>query len=171
MNTKHALVLMLAAGLALPLAAEPQSAPTGAAAATDPGNWEQLTPAQRELLVQPLRERWDAADAAQRQRMLAHARRWQEMPREERARARRGHERFDKLSPEQQQQLRVLYQRTRDMSREERQQALVLFHAMRGMSAEEREALRERWSRMNAADREAWVRANRPAHKDKRDGH
>lgn len=123
-------------------------------------NWEQLSGAERDLLTQPLRERWDNADTEQRQRMLAHAQRWRDMPPEERARARHGHDRFGRLTPEQKQQMRVLYEKTRGMSRPERQQTLVLFHVMRPMSSSEREALRREWTTMTPEQREAWVREN-----------
>ena len=55
--------------------------------------WDQLSAEQREALVAPLRERWNAAPA-ERARMLERARRWESMPPEERERARRGMRRF-----------------------------------------------------------------------------
>lgn len=125
-------------------------------------NWEQLSTAERDLLTQPLRERWNNANAEQRQRMLAHAQRWRDMPPEERSRARRGHDRFDRLNPEQQEQMRVLYEKTRDMSHPERKQTLVLFHVMRPMTSTEREALRREWATMTPEQRQAWVRENAP---------
>ncbi|MGY0506001.1 DUF3106 domain-containing protein [Luteimonas sp. e5] len=152
------LITLLMTSAALPLRAQE----------TPVGNWNSLSAEQRELLIQPLRERWDAADAEKRQRMYRHAQRWREMPVEERARARRGHDRFGQLTAEQQQQLRVLYDKTRDLPYEERRQALVLFHVMRKMPAAEREALRQRWGRMNAAERDAWMQENapqRPSHR------
>jgi len=148
--------------LALPLLLLTATPAFAQQAATPPGNWDQLDAAQRELLLQPVRDRWNLADAEQRQKMLDHARRWRDMPPEERARARVGVKRFDRLSPEQQAQMRVLFAKTRDMKPEDRREAFALFHAMRDMNAEQREALRARWTRMTPEQREAWMREHAP---------
>src|SRR2546427_11468979 len=62
--------------------------------------WEQLSEAQRESLLAPLRDRWNSADASQRQRMLSHGQRWQSMSPEERDKARRGLRRFEHMRSE-----------------------------------------------------------------------
>ena len=124
--------------------------------------WDQLQDSDRELLVEPLRDRWNNADAAQRARMLEHARRWRDMPREQRARAHVGMRRFHKLTPEQRAQMKVLFDKTRNMDRRERRQAFALFHAMRGMSAAEREALRTQWAKMSPQQRDDWIREHAP---------
>lgn len=149
-----ALVLLL---MATAPAFAQQSAPP-------PGNWEQLGAADQELLMQPVRDRWNLADAEQRQRMLDHARRWRDMPPDERAKARVGVKRFHRLSPEQQAQMRVLFAKTRDMNPQERREAFALFHAMRDMDAQQRQALRDRWAKMTPEQREAWMREHSPHH-------
>ena len=148
------LALPLLLSLATPALAQ-QSAPP-------PGNWERLDAAQRELLLQPVRDRWNAADPEQRQRMLDHARRWRDMPEGERDNARIGMKRFHRLSPEQQAQMRVLFAKTRDMNRQQRRETFALFHAMREMTASQRQALRDRWARMTPEQRKAWMRENAP---------
>ena len=153
--------------LALPLLLAIAAPAFAQQSATSPGNWDQLDAAQRDLLMQPVRDRWNLADAEQRQRMLDHARRWHDMPPEERARARVGVKRFHRLSPEQQAQMRVLFAKTRDMKPQERREAFALFHAMRDMNTQQREALRERWGTMTAEQREAWMREHAP----RRGGH
>ncbi|SIQ55568.1 DUF3106 domain-containing protein [Solilutibacter tolerans] len=135
--------------------------------APPPGNWDQLDATQRELLLQPVRDRWNLADTEQRQRMLDHATRWRDMPAEERANARVGMKRFHRLSPEQQAQMRVLYNKTRDMKPQERREAFALFHAMRDMNAEQRQDLRNRWAKMSPEQRETWMREHAP----RRHGH
>ena len=85
-----AAALLAAAGIAgaeqKASAAQPATAPaTQSAQATMP-SWEQLTPAQRETLVAPLRERWNAS-AGERARMFRHAERWRAMTPEQRNRA------------------------------------------------------------------------------------
>jgi hypothetical protein len=105
--------------------------------------WEQLTPAQRELLVAPLRERWDASPG-DRARMYGHAERWRTMTPEERSRARRGMRHWEHMDPER------------------RRERRALFGKMRGMAPGQRKALRDRWHAMTAAERRAWVEANPP---------
>ena len=131
MNALRIATCLLA--LALPVVAlaqatpPPKASPTAVAAPLPP--WEQLTPEQRETLIAPLRERWNASPD-DRARMLDHARRWKSMPPEERERARRGMHRFEQLSPEQREQARAIFEQTR------------------GMSPDQRREFRERWGRM-----------------------
>lgn len=130
-----AALLPLALALALPAAAQSTRAQAQLPA------WEQLTDAQREALVAPVRQRWnDNPDA--RARMLEHAERWQQMGPEQRERARRGAERWRQLDPEKQEALRALFAR------------------MRALPEAEREALRGKWERMTPEQRRAWVKAN-----------
>lgn len=117
----------------------------GASAQTSPPDWEQLSPAQREVLVAPLRDRYNSAPAPQRQKMLRHGERWLAMSPAQRDQARKGMRRFEGMSPEQ------------------REQARALFGAMRGMPPAQRDALRERWRGMTAEQRRQWVRENPPA--------
>lgn len=112
------------------------------AAATLPA-WDQLSDAQRQLLVAPLRERWDSRPA-DRARMLERAQRWQEMTPEQRKRARHGMHRWEKMDPEHRERMRAL------------------FSKMRGMDKEERKALRAQWREMTPEQRKAWVEANAP---------
>ena len=136
--------LLLASGMAFSAAAQDQAA--GAPAATLPA-WEQLTPAQRDLLVAPMRERWNNRPA-DRARMLAHAQRWQEMTPEQRQHARRGMHRWEKMDPEHRKRMRAL------------------FHEMRGMTGEQRKVLREQWHAMTPEQRKAWVAEHAPKHAD-----
>jgi len=105
--------------------------------------WDQLTPAQRELLIAPLRERWNG-NPDMRGRMYAHAQRWQQMTPEQRKRAHHGLQRWEHMDPEQRRAMRALFQK------------------MRSMTPEQREALRKRWHAMSEAERRAWVVANAP---------
>jgi hypothetical protein len=105
--------------------------------------WEQLTPAQRDLLVAPLRERWDASPA-DRARMYDHARRWREMTPAQRVRARRGLGHWEHMDPARRREMRAL------------------FEQMRPMTEQQRTALRDRWHAMTQAQRDAWVEAHAP---------
>jgi hypothetical protein len=105
--------------------------------------WEQLTPAQRDLLVAPLRERWDASPG-DRARMYHHAERWREMTPAERSRARRGMRHWEHMDPERRREMRAL------------------FGKMRGMTPDQRKALRDHWHAMTSEERRAWVEANPP---------
>ena len=70
--------------------------------------WEQLSVAEREMLVAPIRERWNSKPEA-RARMMEHAQRWQTMTPEQRQRAHRGMKRWRHMSPEQREQTRALF--------------------------------------------------------------
>lgn len=141
---KLRLTACLLAALLLPVAAFAQATvpaaktPPAPAAATLP-DWDQLSAEQRETLIAPLRERWNASPG-ERPRMLDHARRWKSMPPEERERARRGARRFEQMTPEQREQARAIFSQTRDLS------------------PEQRRAFRERWSKMTPEQRQQWLR-------------
>ncbi|HEY4582923.1 MAG TPA: DUF3106 domain-containing protein [Lysobacter sp.] len=127
--------LLLAPALAV--AAQPATAPLP--------DWDRLTPAQREVLVAPLRERWDA-NPQSRAHMWDHAQRWRTMTPEQRARARRGMARWQGMSPQQ------------------REQARQAFERMRELTPEQRKALREKLRGMTPEQREAWLKSQgRPA--------
>jgi hypothetical protein len=103
--------------------------------------WEQLSVAEREMLVAPVRERWNSNPAA-RARMMDHAQRWQTMTPEQRQRAHRGMKRWGHMSPEQ------------------RKQTRALFSEMRKLTPEQRQELRAKWKTMTPAEREAWIKAH-----------
>ena len=126
----------------------PRQAPAPAAQPGLPG-WDQLTPAQRELLIAPLRERWDA-NPAERGRMYGHAERWRAMTPEQRARARRGLGHWEHMDPARRREMRALFEK------------------MRTMAPEQRKALRDQWHGMTQAQRNAWVEANPPKDRDPR---
>ena len=132
-STTAALLLALGT-FTLPAAAQPRAEP-----ALPP--WDQLSDAQREALVAPLRQRWDE-HPERRARMLGHAERWQQMPPEQRERARRGAERWRQMDPEKRGALRALYAH------------------MRTLPEAEREVLRKQWRAMTPAQRRDWVRAH-----------
>ncbi|RNF84142.1 DUF3106 domain-containing protein [Montanilutibacter psychrotolerans] len=109
--------------------------------------WEQLTQAQRDQLIAPVRERWNA-EPAQRTRMLERARRWQQMSPDQRHRAHRGMRRWEHMSPEN----RVYFR--------------ALFEKMRELEPAQRDELRQRWRAMTPEQRKAWVEANPPRSPD-----
>jgi hypothetical protein len=132
------LALLLPYGV---LASPPRAAE---ADATPMPAWEQLTQAQRDALIAPVRARWND-NPEKRARMYEHARRWQDMSPEQRERAHRGMKRWRHMDPEQ------------------REQARALFQQMRGMSPEQRKELRDRWHKMTQEQRRQWVEHNPPA--------
>lgn len=103
--------------------------------------WDQLSAAQREALVAPMRQRWND-HPEKRRHMLSHAERWQEMEPGQRDRARRGAERWRQMDPARREALRALYAH------------------MKTLPEAEREALREQWKSMTPEQRQAWVRAH-----------
>jgi hypothetical protein len=133
----HLVLVPLLVGLALPAAARAQAVDAAPALP----EWERLAPEQRDALVAPLRERWDA-NPDQRARMLERAGRWQAMTPDERRRARHGVRRWQDMSPEKREQMRALYGR------------------LRTLPEAERKALRERWKAMTPDQRREWVEAH-----------
>src|SRR3546814_10408043 len=106
--------LMPCAAMAVsPPPAEPEDAATPMPA------WEQLTQAQRDAVIAPLRARWND-NPEKRGRMYRTAQRWQGMTPEQRERAHRG------------------MKRRRNMDPEQREQAGAPFHKMRGVSKGDR---------------------------------
>ena len=130
---------LLAAAL---FAANPAGAATTTATAMPA--WEQLTPAQRDLLVAPIRERWNNSPD-ERTRMYQRAQRWQQMTPEQRGRAHHGMHRWEHMDPQKREEMRALFQK------------------MRTMTPEQRHALRDQWHAMTAEQRKAWMQANPPA--------
>lgn len=107
-----------------------------------PPEWERLSPAQREALVDVIRERWNA-EPQQRTRMLQHAERWQRMTPEQRKRAQKGQRRWEQMSPEQ------------------RKQARAKFDLGQDLPQEQRAALREQLKAMTPEQRREWMRKHR----------
>ena len=136
----HALAIALLIGGTPALA---QRKPAHTPPAPTPPAWEQLSDAERELLIAPIRERWNAEPAA-RTRMLDHAKRWRTMTPEQRRAAHDGMRRWSHMNPEQKEQARALFER------------------MRGMDPDERRALREQWRAMTPEQRKAWLDAHAP---------
>ena len=128
-----------------PLALLLATAPVFAADPTPPPlpTWEQLSPAQRELLLAPIRERWNS-QPQDRQRMLDHAQRWQQMTPEQRQHARHGMQRWEHMDPAQREQMRAL------------------FAKMRTLDEPGRAALKAQWRAMTPEQRAAWAKANPP---------
>jgi hypothetical protein len=121
--------------------AKPTAQTTPAAPARAFPAWEQLSTAEREMLVAPVRERWNSNPEA-RARMMDHAQRWQTMTPEQRQRAHHGMKRWAHMSPEQ------------------REHTRALFGEMRNMTPEQRQELRAKWKAMTPAERDAWIKAH-----------
>ena len=136
----HARWMSLSLSFLIALAALPAVA---AQAETFPA-WDALSPAQRDLLIAPLKEHWNS-DPTARPRLMQRAQRWQRMTPEERARAHRGFDRWQ------------------NMDAGKREAMRALFHAMRDMTPEQRTALKQQWRAMTPAQRQAWVQARTPS--------
>lgn len=139
-KTYRAAAILLLCGLAG--LAQAQNKPQPPANSPLPA-WEQLTPAQRDELIAPMRERWNRSPE-DRQRMYDHAHRWRTMSPEQRREARKGMVRWEQMDPQR------------------REQARALFDRMRDMSPDDRRALKERWREMTPEQRQKWIEANPP---------
>ena len=103
--------------------------------------WDQLSSAQRDDLIAPLRDRWNSSPE-ERNRLYERASRWKAMPADARERAHHGMQRWEKMSPAQ------------------RTQAQSLFHAMRGMDEGQRKDFLAKWHAMTPQQRIDWVSAH-----------
>ena len=125
-------------------ASRPTTRPATVATPAALPNWDRLSSAQREQLIAPVRQRWEA-EPAQRARMLERAGDWQRMTPDQRQRAHRGVKRWEHLNPEQRAQMRAL------------------FGQMHGLSPERRSALKAQWRQMTPEQRRVWAAAHPPA--------
>lgn len=107
-----------------------------------PPQWEQLSPAQREMVVAVLRDRWND-NPHERARMLKHAERWKAMTPEQRRQARQGMDRWAGMKPEERQRMRALYDESKQMS------------------PQQRDALRQKLQSMTPEQRREWLRQKR----------
>ena len=112
-----------------------------ATVATPYPEWDRLTPAQRDALIAPLRERWNR-NPDERARMVERAQRWKAMPRDQRERAGHGMQRWEHMTPEQ------------------RSEARALFHAMRGMDKDQRKAFMAQWRQKTPQQKTDWLKAH-----------
>ncbi|MCD0246034.1 DUF3106 domain-containing protein [Xanthomonas melonis] len=156
-TTRLLLTLLLCAGPCAPLLAQDRPAgPPGPPPLDGPGprgpgprnetpmpEWDRLTPQQRQVLIDALRERWNDVPE-ERPRMYRHASRWLDMTPEQRKQAKAGMDRFRNMSPEQRREARALFQR------------------MRTLNPEQRNALQQRWQKMSPAERSTWLREHPP---------
>ena len=133
-NPRHSCLLALLLALLAPCVLG-QTPPTLPA-------WDQLSPAQREQLIAPLRERWNSQPQV-RARMLRNAQRWQQLEPKQREHAQRGLRRLEQMSPQQRQHARALYQRLQQLPEAERR---TLRERLRTMTPEQRRA----WMQQNA---------------------
>lgn len=146
--------LLLSLVLAMPvLAARAQDAPLPA--------WNQLSDAQRDELIAPLRDRWDRSPE-DRAHMLERAQRWRSMSPADRKDAERGMRRWERMDPARRAQMQVLFDKTRDMPPQQRRETFALFRALLPLDAAHREALLKQWKAMTPAQRDAWVDAHEP---------
>ena len=132
MKSLHVLLLVVGLSPAPAFSAAPSTLPA----------WDALSPAQRDLVIAPIRDRWNANPDA-RTRMYEHARRWQQLTPQERATARHGMWKWERMDPAKREAVRAL------------------FHKMRDMRPEQRQQLRDRWRAMTPQQRHDWVEANR----------
>ncbi|MGH8084747.1 MAG: DUF3106 domain-containing protein [Lysobacter sp.] len=123
------------------------AAPAAAAQSQALPAWEQLTADQREQLIAPTRERWNA-EPGQRAELLERAQRWQQMTPEQRKHAHHGVKRW------------------RHMSDEQRTEARALYARMRSLDEDQRRALKAKWRAMTAEQRTAWVEAHPAPERD-----
>lgn len=138
--------MTLLAGWILLALAGTVDAQQAAPAAAVPSNleWSTLTPADREALLEPIRERWERATPEQRQRMLDRARFWASLSPEQKRMARTGADRYRQANQEQRGRLRAVWQN------------------MQALPPAQREEMRKTWEGLTPQQRRAWLEAGGP---------
>lgn len=143
----HALRRLLPAlALVLGVTLAPCAATAAGAVSGGPG-WNQLTPAQREVL-KPLREDWDGLDAPRKQKWLELATRYPKLAPTEQQRMQERMADWARLTPNQRGQVRQNFQEAKQ--RADRDERRARWEAYQALPEEERKALASR-----AAERRA----------------
>ncbi len=133
-------VLLLACGLAVPMAALAQTRATPALAAPSAGPpWSSLTSAQRAALA-PLERDWPNMDANRKQKWLDIAARLPTMPPDERQRIQQRMTEWARMTPQERGRARLQFQQARQISPQQRQ---ARWDAYMALPPEERRALAE----------------------------
>jgi hypothetical protein len=143
MKLLRSLAFITALVLALPLSASAQDRRDDAPLP----RWEQLTDAQRQALIEGVREHWNS-EPDKRARMLERAQRWERMTPQQREQARKGMERYERMSPAEREQARAVFERTRDMDKDARHR------------------FRRQWQGMTPEQRQAWINSHPPVKED-----
>jgi hypothetical protein len=110
------------AALALPAIAQAQRAPVAAPSPRpeDGVRWQNLTPAQREVLA-PLEREWPGIDAPRKQKWIVIAGHYRTLPPQERARITERMTEWAKLTPVERGEVRLRYQEARQVPALDRQ--------------------------------------------------
>jgi hypothetical protein len=104
-----------------PVVAQVQLPPVAAASRPEEGiRWQNLTPAQREVLA-PLEREWPGIDAPRKQKWLVIAGRYRSLPPPERARIAERMTEWAKLTPAERGEVRLRYQEARQLPAPDRQ--------------------------------------------------
>jgi len=170
-------LLCCASSLATPGVVVAQSARPAPPAANAPASlpdWDHLSPAQREAIIDVVRERWNR-DPGQRARMLQHAERWRQMTPEQRRQAVQGQRRWEQMTPEQRERARAAYEQSHGHSpgappppmggdRGDRGgERGRLRHELEALPPDQQDALRAQWKSMTPEQRREWIRTHRRA--------
>ena len=123
-------------------AVAPPHKPLGAVALLGAGTWEQLSPAQRDILT-PLAADWNKLDSAQRSKWLELAARFPKLSPEAQARVRERMAQWAKLSPTERQELRAAFQDAQQLRRADLQ---AKWEAYQALPEEKRQALMDKAS-------------------------
>jgi len=155
-------------GVAFAQAARPDvPATTAANAPAALPDWDHLSPAQREAIIDVVRERWNR-DPGQRQRMLQHAERWRQMTPEQRRQAMQGQRRWEQMSPEERQRARAAYEQSHgrppgDRMRGPSGERGRLRSEFETLPPDQQDALRQQWKSLTPEQRREWIRTHRRA--------
>jgi hypothetical protein len=143
-------LLILATGSAVALAQTPTAVPAAAPAKTvvaqafsSPG-WNELTPAQREVLA-PLASAWPSLSQSHQRKWLEMARSYHSLPPEEQAKMQGRMKEWVALSPQQRSQARLNFAKTKELSKQlTAEEKKAKWEAYQSLSTEEKRKLADK---------------------------
>lgn len=118
-------------------------------------SWDELTPAEQNMLL-PWAEQWQDMADDERAQMLQGLRQWQQMTPDERLLARQRFTQWQSLTPAQRERLRQRFQRFRAMTPAQQARVRAGMQRLRALSPEQRQRLRQRWQQMSPDQRRAF---------------
>ncbi len=146
----RAVLCVVLALAALPLAAQPDDAPPVAIP------YASLSATEREQL-QPFAKDWDTLPPQRQARLRRAAARWAQMPSEQRAQMQERFQRWQALKPEERAALRERFRAFRAMPAEQQDRVRRGVERFRHLPPEERARMREEFRRMSPDERRAFL--------------
>jgi TRAP-type C4-dicarboxylate transport system substrate-binding protein len=111
--------------------------------------WDQLSPAQRQVLS-GMQQEWNTLPEERRDNLVQGADKWLSLSPEEKAKAESRLQRFNSLDPDRKARMRQLRDEYRNMTPEQRADIKERYKAFKSLPKEERDRIREHFKELRA---------------------